>query len=234
MREEIRSRYWNPNWIEGQMGEGYAGARQVARTIDNLWGWQVMSPETVADYMWEEFKQIYVDDKYQMGMRQWFDQHNPYAFQSLTGRMLEVIRKGYWDASPETIASLAQAYQDSVSRFGPAGTVHLETPQFRNFMAQYLPKPVVVATVSISKEIPRITQPQTRPQVQPVLPSQPEPEAVVERPEPQEPPKQVKAYELEQKTEQAKGEVNLIYAGIGVLVLVALMGLGLRRKQKAA
>jgi hypothetical protein len=38
------------------MAEGYAGAREVAKTIENLWGWDVMDPKMVDDAMWDEFK----------------------------------------------------------------------------------------------------------------------------------------------------------------------------------
>lgn len=38
---ELRTRSLNPEWIAAQQNENYAGARMIARTVDNLWGWAV-------------------------------------------------------------------------------------------------------------------------------------------------------------------------------------------------
>jgi len=154
LTDELRSRYWNELWIEGQINEGLSGASQIARVLENLWGWQVMAPEIVGDFMWETFKAIYVDDKYNMGINDWFNQHNPYAFQSLVGRMLEAIRKDYWDASEDTIRQLTDAYSRSVNQFGPAGTVHLNSPQFRAFLDSIQSTPTPISAIDNSTQLP--------------------------------------------------------------------------------
>ena len=38
---EMRTRYLNPQWIEGMKKDNYGGARQMADFAENLWGWQV-------------------------------------------------------------------------------------------------------------------------------------------------------------------------------------------------
>jgi cobaltochelatase CobN len=45
---------------------------------------------------WQEVFEVYVKDKYEMDLTKFFDAHNPWAYQSLTARMLEAVRKGYW------------------------------------------------------------------------------------------------------------------------------------------
>ncbi len=45
--KELRSRYFNPKWIEGMKKEDYAGARAMAHYIEYLWGWQVTTPNKV-------------------------------------------------------------------------------------------------------------------------------------------------------------------------------------------
>jgi cobaltochelatase CobN len=138
LREEVRSRYWNPKWIEGVMGEGYAGAREVAKTVENLWGWDVMDPQIVDDAMWDEFKAVYIDDKYGMGMKKWWEASNPDAYQSLVGRMLEVVRKGYWEAAPETVAQLIREYRESLQKQGNSGAVHIGTARLEEFIGKKL------------------------------------------------------------------------------------------------
>jgi cobaltochelatase CobN len=138
LREEVRTRYWNPKWIEGVKREGYAGAREIAKTIENVWGWDVMDPQIVDDKMWDEFKAVYVDDKYGMELKRWFDANNPDAYQSLVGRMLEVIRKGYWKAAPKTVAQLVREYQASLQKHGNSGAVHIGTAQLEKFVAKKL------------------------------------------------------------------------------------------------
>jgi len=48
----------------------------------------------------------------------WIKQNNPYAYQSMTARMLETARKGSWDASDEVLESLAAEYAESVVEDG--------------------------------------------------------------------------------------------------------------------
>jgi cobaltochelatase CobN len=68
--------------------------------------------------MWNEFYDIYVQDKYDLGLDEWFDQENPWAKQSMAARMLEAARKDYWDASDEVIQSLVKDYVESVVNDG--------------------------------------------------------------------------------------------------------------------
>jgi cobalamin biosynthesis Mg chelatase CobN len=115
---DLRSMYYNPYWIEGMMEHGYAGAREMKTIMANLWGWEVTSPDTITDAMWNEMYDVYVKDKYDMGLEDWFNENNPYALQSITARMLEAVRKGYWDSSEEVKSDLADAYQKSVDEYG--------------------------------------------------------------------------------------------------------------------
>jgi cobaltochelatase CobN len=68
--------------------------------------------------MWNEMYSIYVQDKYDLGLQDWFDENNPWAQQSITARMLEAIRKGYWDPSEDVKTNLAELYQKSVDEYG--------------------------------------------------------------------------------------------------------------------
>nr|CBH37639.1 hypothetical secreted protein, CobN/magnesium chelatase family [uncultured archaeon] len=115
---DLRSMYFNPYWIEGMMGHDYAGARAITEIMANLWGWDVTCPDVIMEEMWNEMYSIYVQDKYDLGLQDWFDENNPWAQQSITARMLEAIRKGYWDPSEDVKTNLAELYQKSVEEYG--------------------------------------------------------------------------------------------------------------------
>ena len=115
---DLRSMYFNPYWIEGMMEHDYAGARAITEIMANLWGWDVTCPDVITEEMWNEMYSIYVQDKYDLGLQDWFDENNPWAQQSITARMLEAIRKGYWDPSEDVKTNLAELYQKSVEEYG--------------------------------------------------------------------------------------------------------------------
>jgi cobaltochelatase CobN len=118
---EFRSRYVNPTWIEGMKKEGYAGAGAMREFVEYLWGWNATVPETVDAGMWRETFEVYVEDKHNLGMKDFFDKKSPYAYQDMAGRMVETVRKGYWDADPATRTRLLTEYIDSVNRHGTSG-----------------------------------------------------------------------------------------------------------------
>ncbi|HHX81684.1 MAG TPA: cobaltochelatase subunit CobN, partial [Pseudomonadaceae bacterium] len=115
---EFSTRYINPAWIEGMQAEGYAGARTMVEFVEYMWGWDATVSEVVDDRMWQETFEVYVQDKHDMGMREFFETESPYAFQDVAARMLEVIRKDYWQADADTRNELLQRYVASVNEFG--------------------------------------------------------------------------------------------------------------------
>ncbi|MDD2340261.1 MAG: cobaltochelatase subunit CobN [Methanosarcina sp.] len=115
LTRETYSRYFNPKWIDGMQGNGYAGAREMADFIENLWGWEATNPDLISDEMWNKVYQTYMADQ---ELNAWIKQNNPYAYQSMTARMLETARKGNWDASDEALKSLAEEYAESVVEDG--------------------------------------------------------------------------------------------------------------------
>ncbi|WP_406657010.1 cobaltochelatase subunit CobN [Methanolobus sp. ZRKC2] len=122
---DMRSTYYNPKWIQGMMGHDYAGAQEMQSLLDDLWGLEAMLPGTVTDEMWKEMYEIYIEDKYNLGTKEWFEEKNPWARQTMIARMLETTRKldregnPYWDAPEEIIQKLANEYQESINNNGP-------------------------------------------------------------------------------------------------------------------
>ena len=119
---EFRSRYVNPTWIEGMKKEGYAGAGAMREFVEYLWGWNATVPELVDDAMWKETFDVYVEDKHQLGMKEFFENKSPFAYQDMTARMVETVRKGYWKADAATEAKLLNEYVESVNKHGASGS----------------------------------------------------------------------------------------------------------------
>jgi cobaltochelatase CobN len=115
---EFRSRYVNPTWIKGMQAEGYAGARAMVEFVEYLWGWDATVTDVVDDQMWQEAFEVYVQDKHELGMKEFFETQSPYAFQDVAARMLETIRKDYWKADQATLDELLTRYVESVNTHG--------------------------------------------------------------------------------------------------------------------
>jgi len=118
---DLRAQYWNRKWIEGMKKNDFSGASEIAKLSSNLYGWQVTKPDAVKSYVWDEIHAVYVDDREKLGMKEWFDKKNPYAFQNLSAVLLEAARNGYWKADAQTLERLANDFAGSVARHGTSG-----------------------------------------------------------------------------------------------------------------
>ncbi|MFH2058025.1 MAG: cobaltochelatase subunit CobN [Pseudomonadota bacterium] len=121
---EIRSRYLNPKWIQGMKAEDYAGAKAMSDFVEYLWGWNMTTPENVDASKWQQVYEVYVKDKYGLELKEFFEKASPWAFQSITGRMLETSRKGYWKPDQKTIETLSAEYAKSIVAKGIACCDH--------------------------------------------------------------------------------------------------------------
>ncbi|MBN1236680.1 MAG: cobaltochelatase subunit CobN [Methanotrichaceae archaeon] len=117
-RRELAARYFNPKWIAGMQEHGYAGAREMDKFVENLWGWEATVPDLVTESMWNEVHDVYIQDKYHMGLKKFFDQNNPYAYQALSGRLLETARKERWHPTEEVKKEMTEQYEQSVEDYG--------------------------------------------------------------------------------------------------------------------
>ncbi len=118
LSDEMRVRYLNPHWIEGMKAEGYAGTLEMLNAANNLFGWQVVDPSTVRADQWQAMFDTYVADTRKLGMNAYFEAHNPAAQAQLMERMVEAIRKGYWDAPEETRRQLAERWRELAADHG--------------------------------------------------------------------------------------------------------------------
>ncbi|MDD9304352.1 MAG: cobaltochelatase subunit CobN [Desulfobacter sp.] len=63
-------------------------------------------------------------DKYHLSIKQFFEKASPWAFQSITARMLETSRKGHWKPDAKVLETLAAEYAKSVITKGIACCDH--------------------------------------------------------------------------------------------------------------
>ncbi|HUY87865.1 MAG TPA: cobaltochelatase subunit CobN [Pirellulales bacterium] len=117
----LRSELLNRKWIEGMREHGYAGAGHMAELVKNAFGWSVTRPESVSDRDWNEIYEVYVQDRRQLGLREWFESEGPHALEEILATMLEAHRKGYWQATTEQLTHLSQTYATLVARHGDSG-----------------------------------------------------------------------------------------------------------------
>ncbi len=116
LAKELATRNFHPGYIKGLMKEGYAGTLQVTDAMNNFWGWTAVAREIVRDDQWQEFVDVYVRDKHKLGLRQWFERHNPHALAQTIERMLEAARQDYWQADPHVVAELKARYRELARR----------------------------------------------------------------------------------------------------------------------
>ena len=118
LSSNLRSELLNRKWIEGMKAHDYAGARHMAELVKNTFGWSVTRSSSVDNGVWDDIRDIYIKDKYEMGLRDWFEKVNPHAFQEVAATMLEASRKGYWKTDQKTIEELSKLYAELVAKHG--------------------------------------------------------------------------------------------------------------------
>ena len=149
---ELRTRYLNPQWIEGMKKDNYAGAHQMADFAENLWGWQVTVRDAVDAAKWQQVFDVYVEDKYEMGLDDFFNQHNPWAYQSMTARMLEAVRKDYWQPDERITRKLAAEYAVNVVDKGVACCDHTcNNPMLNQMVVNIISLPGVLSPEMVEK-----------------------------------------------------------------------------------
>jgi cobaltochelatase CobN len=131
LAKELATRNFHPGYIQGLMAEGYAGTLQVLDGVNNFTGWTTVSREIVRDDQWQEFVDVYVRDKHRLGLKTWFERHNPHALAQTMEKMLEMARQGYWQADAKTLAELKERYRELAQRYD----VKSDNAAFAKFVA---------------------------------------------------------------------------------------------------
>ncbi|WP_245749867.1 cobaltochelatase subunit CobN [Marinobacter zhejiangensis] len=123
---ELQSRNLNPQWIRPLMDHDYAGARTMGSDfLDNLWGWQITSPQVVKSWVWDEVNQVYFQDRHNIGLDDFLSQgNNVHVKTHMQATALLAAKRGYWDASWLTLEPLVRDFAQNIIDHGLPGDGH--------------------------------------------------------------------------------------------------------------
>lgn len=134
---EARSKLLNPSYVKEAMKGGSSSTDGLAEMARNAYGWNVMKPKAVDKQLWDEMYEVYVADKYNLGVKDEMGKVNPAALQELTATMMETARKGYWKATPQQLAGIAKVHTEMVAKYGPSGSsFEGNNSDLQNFIAK--------------------------------------------------------------------------------------------------
>ncbi len=234
MGRETRARYLNPRWIKKMLKEGYAGARFISNIIEYLWGWQVTVPNAVGNRRWQEFYETYVLDRYNLKIKeQMAEAGNLFAYQSMLARMIEVIRKGYWQTSREVLENLVKEYTETIEKTGLTCCDHTcNNPLLAEFI-----KRILVSVPSLSNKADILKQSlmkiTSKPSGGSISTGEKKRNNISSKNVPEGKFQKVQGYEIEEvnKTEGISSAPIPYLFIIGFILFVLIIGLGYRRKR---
>lgn len=133
---ESRTTIFNPTYIKEKMKGEASSAGVFAETIRNTYGWNVMKPSVIDKELWDEVYEVYVKDKHNLGVQEFFETQNPAALEEMTAVMLETIRKGMWQASDQQVADISKLHTDLVNKYRPSCSGFVcDNAKLRDFIA---------------------------------------------------------------------------------------------------
>ncbi|MFO7786541.1 MAG: cobaltochelatase subunit CobN, partial [Halospina sp.] len=123
---ELRGQNLNPQWLEPLMEQGYAGARTMsADFMDNLWGWQVTSPDVVNSSVWDDVHDVYFEDRHNLGLDKFLEKdHNVHVKTHMQAITLVAAHRGFWEPDEETLNKLRKEFAQLVVENGLPGSGH--------------------------------------------------------------------------------------------------------------
>ncbi len=136
---ESRTTLLNERYIKEHMKGGASSAAGFAETVRNTFGWNVMKPSVIEDKLWDDLYDVYVEDKLKLKVQDFFKRENPYALQEMTAVMLETVRKGLWEATPEQVKAMSTLHAQLVQEHeaGCSGFV-CDNAKLRSFISEQL------------------------------------------------------------------------------------------------
>jgi len=106
MERIARTKLLNPQWIEHMKQHGYRGAGDIAKRVGRVYGWDA-SAEVVSDWIFDDIARTFVLDGEN---RKFFEDHNPWALEEMTRRLLEAASRGMWTADTDVLEKLRGHY----------------------------------------------------------------------------------------------------------------------------
>ena len=133
---EGRTTIFNPAYIKEKMKGEATSAAGFAEIVRNTYGWNVMKPSVIDNEMWDEIYNVYVRDKFNLGVQDFFEKQSPAALQEITAVMMETARKGMWKATDQQLADLSNLHTDLIQKYKPACSGFVcDNAKLRDFIA---------------------------------------------------------------------------------------------------
>tara|TARA_R110002074_G_scaffold24510_8_gene73198 strand:+ start:25933 stop:30129 length:4197 start_codon:yes stop_codon:yes gene_type:complete len=126
LQVELRARNLNPQWLAPLMEHGYAGARTMGSDfLDNLWGWQITSPQVLRSSVWDEVNEVYFQDRHGLGLDDFLAEgHNVHVKTHMQAIALLAAKRGFWEVDVFTRRSLVRDFAGNVIDHGLPGSGH--------------------------------------------------------------------------------------------------------------
>ena len=103
---EARTTLLNPTYIRERMKGDEGTAHMFGEMFRNVFGWSTTRPSALDSQLYDQLHRLYVEDEEHLGIRNFLQQKNPAAYQSMTDVLLESARKGYWHPSANQMGEL--------------------------------------------------------------------------------------------------------------------------------
>lgn len=133
---ESRTTIFNPSYIQEKMKGEATSAAGFAEIVRNTYGWNVMKPSVIDNEMWDEIYNVYVKDKFNLRVQDFFEKQSPAALQEMTAVMMETARKGMWKATDQQLADLSKLHTDLIKKYKPACSGFVcDNAKLRDFIA---------------------------------------------------------------------------------------------------
>ena len=111
---EARTTLLNPTYIRERMKGDEGTAHMFGEMFRNIFGWSTTRPSALDPQLYDQLHRLYVEDEEHLGIREFFQQKNPAAYQSMTDVLLEGARKGFWHPSANQMGELVNMHDHLV------------------------------------------------------------------------------------------------------------------------
>ncbi|MCQ2070308.1 MAG: cobaltochelatase subunit CobN [archaeon] len=105
----VRTRLLNPRWIDGMLETDYHGTQKINDRFENVLG-LAATTGAVESGVFSDMETVYVHDR---ELRERLRRNNNYAYISMLRRLSESYERGYWNATPEELRELEEAFLES-------------------------------------------------------------------------------------------------------------------------
>ena len=206
---ESRTTILNPAYIKEKMKGESSSASGFAEIVTNTYGWNVMKPAVIDKELWEDIYDVYVNDRFQLGVKEYFEKQNPAALEEMSAVMLETIRKGMWKASEAQITELTKLHTELVNKYRPSCSGFVcDNAKLREFIASKADAPTAS---QYKKNIATIREAQVDGDNKGVV---------------------MKKEEMNQPTEGQTNTLSNIAVGVAVVLVVLALVIFIRRRKK--